>query len=284
MTRVPTITTVIYSVILCSGAWLGTVAPAQAGTVTDMFGVTMIGKRWCEGNPKFSENFTVKIDPKNLTTNTTLTIMRDVLNTGDLTDIQATITTHGESTDLDAIALNGLTFPRNTSHSIAELVLSGTNPSNPDHFFTIRGQATLDKLDNLTKVTGTFLFQETNIYTTDTKTGTQSGPVACFTSGTFRTNQKLSSSGGDFDNYFPFTQGNTWNFQGTVVETGQPTIHYQMWSRLMGPDSLVGSMPRCAQKATRVVLVRRRTSMLRKMTQVSRIMGITIQLIPSRPR
>ena len=53
MIRVPTLTTVICSFALCSGAWLGTVAPAQAVTVADTFELKLTGKEWCEGNPKF---------------------------------------------------------------------------------------------------------------------------------------------------------------------------------------------------------------------------------------
>ena len=37
----------------------------------------------------------------------TLTLARDVLNTGDLTDIQTTMNWHGDKATLDAITLNG---------------------------------------------------------------------------------------------------------------------------------------------------------------------------------
>jgi len=37
----------------------------------------------------------------------TLTLARDVLNTGDLTDIQTTMNRHGDKVTLDAITLNG---------------------------------------------------------------------------------------------------------------------------------------------------------------------------------
>ena len=148
------------------------------------------GKEWCQGNPKFFENISVRIRPKDPTKNSTLTITRDPLNTGDLTDIQAKINNTG-SADIDAITMNGLAFPRNKSGRTEEFVLSGVNPGNTDHFFTIRGQATLDKFGNLTKVTGTFVIQITGTYTTDRKTGAQSGPVECFDSGTFGTGKKI---------------------------------------------------------------------------------------------
>ena len=32
---------------------------------------------------------------------------------------------------------------------------------------------------------------------------------------------------GDIGNYFPFSQGNTWNFQGTHTVAGQPTVNFQ---------------------------------------------------------
>ena len=56
--------------------------------------------------------------------------------------------------------MNGLAFPRNKSRRPEEFVLSGVNPGNTDHFLTIRGQATLDKFGNLTKVTGTFVYSD----------------------------------------------------------------------------------------------------------------------------
>jgi len=173
--------------VSCGGqAWLGTAVPAQAATVTDKFELKVTGKAWCEDNPKFFENFNVKVAD-----NFTLTITRDVLGTGDLTDIQATINTNGTSADIDAITLNGLAFPRNKAHSKEELVLSGVNPGNNDHFLTIRGQATFDTLGNLTNVTGTFVDQLTSTFTIDKKTGAQSGPVECFESGTFGTGKKI---------------------------------------------------------------------------------------------
>ena len=185
MKRVIQLTMAIVAVIFCSQAWMGTVAPAQAATVTDIFPLKATAKEWCQGNPKFFENINVKVDD-----NITITISRDVLNTGDFTDIQAKIN-NTENTDIDAITLNGLAFPRNKSGRKAELVLSGVNTGNTEHFFTIRGQATFDTLGNLTKVTGTFVDQITDTYTTDKKTGAQSGPVECFDSGTFGTGKKL---------------------------------------------------------------------------------------------
>ena len=169
-------------------AWLGTVAPAQAATVIDTFELKVTTKEFCEGNPKFFE--TIKTTVKD---GVTLTLTRDVLNTGDLTDIQAKINNTG-SADLDAITLNGLAFRRLnkllTPVGLAEFVLSGVNPGNDDHFVTIRGQATFNKLGDLTKVTGTVVYQGTGTYTID-KFGTQSAEVECFGSGTLGTGKKI---------------------------------------------------------------------------------------------
>ena len=173
------------TVAFCGQAWLGMVDPAHAATVIDTFELKGTFKAFCEGNPKFFEtNKTVVQD------GLTLTVTRDVNGDGDFTDIQATVNNTG-STDINAITLNGLTFPSNKAHSKEELVLSGVNPGNDDHFLTIRGQASFDKLSNLTKVTGTAVFQITDTYTIDKKTGAQSTPVECFSSGTFGTGKKI---------------------------------------------------------------------------------------------
>ena len=184
MKRFTQLTMAIAAITFCSQAWMGTVAPAQAATVIDTFELKATLREFCEGNPKFFENVTVKIAE-----GLTVTITRDVLGTDDFTDIQAKINNSGDD-DLDAITMNGRIFPRNKSGSKAELVLSGVNPGNDDHFFTGRGQATFDKLGNLTKVTGTFVDQITGTYTIDTKTGAQSEPVECFDSATFGTGKK----------------------------------------------------------------------------------------------
>ena len=166
-------------------AWLGTVATSQAAPVTDTFQFKGILKEWCEGNPKFSETITTVV-----TDGVTVTITRDVNGDGDFTDIQATINNTGNA-DIDAITLKGLAFPRNNAHSEEELVLSGVNPTNDDHFLTIRGQATFDQLGNLTKVTGTLVDLLTGTYTINKNTAAQSGPAECFNSGTFGTGNKI---------------------------------------------------------------------------------------------
>jgi hypothetical protein len=175
---------VMVAVICCSHAWLGTVAPAQAATVTDRFELKGTVKEWCQGNPKFFE-----IDTLKATDNSLLTITRDVNGDGDDTDITATFgLTGGEP---DVILMKGRALPANQSGSIAQLALSGRNPGNPDHFVTIRGHATFDKLGNLTKVTGTLGFQ-----ITDTYSHNKSAAVNCFGSGTFATGKKVTSVGG----------------------------------------------------------------------------------------
>src|SRR4029077_14989370 len=101
----------LVAMTLYSQAGLGTGASAQAATVTDTFRVRATGKEGCQGNPKLFENISVRIHPKDPTKNSTLTITRDPLNTGDLTDIQAKVNNTG-SADIDAITMKGLAFPR----------------------------------------------------------------------------------------------------------------------------------------------------------------------------
>ena len=177
---------VTVSLTLSGLAWLGSSMPVQAATITDTFEFKGTVKEWCQGNPKFVEAFAIKAKD-----GVTLTLTQDLLGTGDITDIQATIFTNGGSADFDAITLKGLAFPSNKAHSVAQLILFGTNPSNSDHFITIRGQATFNKLGILTKVTGTFLGLGTGTYTID-KHRNQSGPVECFDNGTFVTGKKLA--------------------------------------------------------------------------------------------
>lgn len=182
MTRFTQLTMAMVAVTCCSQAWLGAVAPAQAATVTDTFAFKATVKAFCQGNPKFFENFNVKAAE-----GVTLTLTRDVNADGDFTDIRATLNNTGNA-DLDAIVVNGLSFPKNTSGSKEKLVLSGVNPGNTDHFLTILGNAKFDALGALTKVTGTLVLQNTDRYSIGTG---ESDPVECFSSGTFETGIKL---------------------------------------------------------------------------------------------
>src|SRR5580765_2751044 len=176
------------AVAFCGQAWLGPVAPAQAATVIDRFEIKGTVKEWCQGNPKFFEINTLKA-----TDGALLTVTRDVNGDGDFSDISATFGLSGA--EADVIPMEGRALPANKSGSIAQLALSGRNPGNPDHFITIRGHATFDKLGNLIKVTGTFAFQITDSYSID-KVDTQSAAVDCFGSGTFATGKKNTSTGG----------------------------------------------------------------------------------------
>ena len=150
-------------------AWLSSPMRAQATTITDTLVLTGSDKTWCRGNPKFFETFTVKAKD-----GVTLTVTQDPLNTGDVATLHATINTHGGSADTDAITLKGLAFPSNKSHSIAQIILSDTNPSNPDHFLAIRGQATFDKTGHLTRMTG-MVWTTVLIHTRLTNTGPRVG-------------------------------------------------------------------------------------------------------------
>jgi len=164
---------------------LGLAPDVQADPVTDTFPLKATGKEWCRDNPRFFETFHVKAKD-----GITLTITRDPLNTDDLTNLQAMIDTQGGAPDIDAMTLNGLAFPSNTADRTAQIILLGTLNG---HFLSVRGQAKFDNpihlLGNLTKVTGTFLYQFTGTYTID-KQGTESGPVDCFASGTLVTGKK----------------------------------------------------------------------------------------------
>jgi hypothetical protein len=188
MTRPTAFTTPVVALALCSLLWLSSLAPALAATVTDTFEFKGTVKEWCQGNPRFFESNTAKANEGVL-----LTITRDVNGDGNYTDISATFGLSGGEPDV--IPMKGRAFPRNKSGSKAELVLSGVNPGNADHFLTIRGHATFDTLGNLTKVTGTFGFQITDSYSLD-KFDNQSAAVNCFGSGTFATGKKVTSSGG----------------------------------------------------------------------------------------
>lgn len=174
MTRPTAFTTPIVALALISLLWLSSLAPALAATVTDTFRLNATGKDWCRSDPKFFDAFNVKAAQ-----GMTITFTRDVLNTGDSTDIQATINNSGNAT-IDAMTLNGRALLVNKLDSIAQLVLSGRDPGHPDHFFTLRGTATLNKAGKLTKVTGKFVYQILS--------GLGGAPnIDCFGSGTFVT-------------------------------------------------------------------------------------------------
>lgn len=188
MNQITRLAMALAAVMLCGPAWLGSAAYAQVGPVIDTFELKVVLKEFCEGNPKFFEIANTKVKD-----GVTLTWRQDTQGLGDFTDIQATVNNTG-SADVDATTLNGLAFRRVNIHSTsvgpAEFVLSGVNPGNVDHFITLRGKAAFDRLGNLTNVTGTVVYQITGTYTID-KSGTQSGPVECFGSGTFGTGKKL---------------------------------------------------------------------------------------------
>jgi hypothetical protein len=184
MKRVTQLTMAMVAMTFCSQAWLGAVAPAQAAPVTDTFKFTATVTQRCQGNPVF-------VDLQDVTgaKGITLTITRDVRNTGDLTTIQATLNNTGNA-DLNAITMNGRIFPKNLSGSEAKFVLSGVNPGNPDHFLTILGNATFNTAGSLTKAAGTVVFQITTVYDLPNGGG-DSEPVECLANGTFETKAKL---------------------------------------------------------------------------------------------
>jgi hypothetical protein len=179
MTRPTAFVTPIVALALCSLLWLSSLAPALAAPVTDTFQLKLTGTERCRNNPKFVEPVKVKS-----TDGVTLTLTRDVLGGGDLTDIQATIDNSDNAT-LDAITLNGRAFPKNTSGLKKELVLSGRDPGHPDRFMTLRGTATFNQAGTLTNVTGTYVYQ--------VLPGLAGAPgIDCFGSGTFVTITAIS--------------------------------------------------------------------------------------------
>jgi hypothetical protein len=182
MTRPTAFATPIVALALCSLLWLSSLAPALAATVTETFQLKLTGTERCRDNPNFVEPFTVKFKE-----GATLALTRD--DTGVLTDVQATIGNSGNAT-LDAIALTGRAFDKNTSGRKAELALSGRDPGNPDRFLTLRGTATFNQAGTtLTSVTGTFIFQ-----ILDDLNGAPN--IDCFGSGTFVARKPPSSGGG----------------------------------------------------------------------------------------
>jgi hypothetical protein len=95
-------TATLCSLVLFIFLGLDFLSRALAATITDTFQLKLTGTERCRNDPKFLEPIHVKIlDGK------TLTLTRDVLNTGDLIDIQATMNTHGDKATINAIALIG---------------------------------------------------------------------------------------------------------------------------------------------------------------------------------
>ena len=154
MNRPIPLTAPIVALALVNLLWLSSLAPALATTVTDTFPLKLTGTEWCRNDPKFVEPIKVKT-----TDGMTVSLTHHALINADPTDIQATIDTHGDKATIDAITLHGRALRANKAGLTAQLVLSGTDPGNPDHFMTLRGTATFDKAGILTKMTGTYVYQ-----------------------------------------------------------------------------------------------------------------------------
>ncbi len=170
-----------------AGFFVGTdlTIQTEAATTIDTFQLKAQFKQWCKGNPKIFELNNTKV-----TDGVTLTFTRDVNGDGVLSDVQITVNNTG-STDFDAFTLKGFAFPANKAGSKLDFAVSGVNPGNDTHFFTIRGQASLNKLGVLTKVTGAWAALYTSRYTVDKKTGQLSDETECFGRGTLLTGNKL---------------------------------------------------------------------------------------------
>src|SRR5580765_7983772 len=96
MTRPTAFLTALVSLTLFTLVSFGSLAPALAATVTDTLPLKFTGNEWCRSDPKFFKPIKVKA-----TDVVTLTLTRDVLNTDDLTDVQATINTQGLNATID---------------------------------------------------------------------------------------------------------------------------------------------------------------------------------------
>jgi hypothetical protein len=182
--------------------------------VTDTFQLKVTGTEWCRNDPKFFDTIHVKT-----TEGITITVKRDVLGTGDLTDIQATINDSGNAT-IDAITLNGRALSANKAGSIAKLVLSGRDPGHPDRFFTLRGTATFNQTGKLTNVTGTYVYQVLS--------GLGGAPnIDCFGNGTFGTGQKAVLRNFSVDatsSYTLFQQTSLWINRTTIRQANAGTF------------------------------------------------------------
>jgi hypothetical protein len=198
MTRPTSFITPTFALALVSLLWLSSLAPALAATVTDTFQLKLTGKEWCRNDPKFFDTINVKA-----TEGATVTLKRDG------SGIQATINTNGGNATIDALTLKGRALPANKSGSIAQLVLSGRDP---DHFMTLRGQATVNKAGNLTNVRGTYVYQVLS----------DSGGMPnsdCFGSGTFGTGHKVVPRNFSVDatsSYTLFQQTSLWIARAVV--------------------------------------------------------------------
>ena len=159
---------------LSAAAWMSPATSAQAATVTDIFQLKSTGKWRCSFLSTMSFPFNVRVID-----GTTLTIKQDPGNSGDNTDLEATIN-NSDVSAFDVIVMKGRALRANKSGSTAEVVLSGEE-SGTDHFITVRGTAKIDKLGNITKVTGKLVMQVTEPFFNS----------ACLGYGTFGTRARV---------------------------------------------------------------------------------------------
>ncbi len=142
--------TILCATTLLSLTWLYSPVPAQADVVTEAWFLELTGKEWCRDDPKYSEALKVK-----KTDSVVFSVTRDTVSG----EAQATINTNGQNLTVDSTTLSGRLFLSSPTGSSAELVLTGRDSGNPNHFLTLRGKATIDKTGKITKISGTYVYQ-----------------------------------------------------------------------------------------------------------------------------
>jgi len=174
---------------------VGYVLTAQAVSTTESFEYNFRGKEWCpsQSNPGRGEFDNFNEVSRNFD-KTVITIVRDPENTDDTTKLQVQLSTPNPATnftfppDFLSLTMVGRGFLSNRSGNKAEFVVHGVSGTDSKVFFSMRGQATLDKknlineLPSLKKASGKFIAEYS-----DDSSGTL---IHCFGNGTFVTGKK----------------------------------------------------------------------------------------------
>ncbi len=182
--------------ILCGIAFLALGLPAQAATIQENFEFNLRGKIWCPSASSPAQGEFSNFNETNTKTHigAGITITRDPLNSGDLTDLQAQLSLlPGASADvlppeLLTITLDGLGLLANKSGNSAEFVLHGVNGTDSDVFFTMRGKATLD---TKTLINGVPAIKTASGKWIAAAKDDGNPTEHCFADGTFQTGKKI---------------------------------------------------------------------------------------------
>ncbi len=145
--------------MLCGVAFLSLVSPAQAETITEDFEFNFRGKAWCHSSSDSSFGEFENFNETNTKTKigAAIRIKRDPSNSGDLTELEATLSNRPGGTDplpsdLTSITMTGSGLLANKSGNSAEFVLHGVNGTDSGTFFTMRGKASLDTKNPINNV------------------------------------------------------------------------------------------------------------------------------------